>query len=255
MTWSGWGASGGIVERVGLESARGGVEAEALYDSIRMAARLAQAEVHRAVLLAPQHLDPEAVLGLPVAADELATTLRPLMADVDCIVGPAVPITEFPDSLAMGQRLSALRAVAHSGPTFVDDSLLELVCVADPVAVRALRRKYFGELDPLPEDQRAVLVETLRQWLLQWGHRPGIAQALTVHPQTVSGRLHRLRDLLADDLEDAVVRAELLVLLTAEGPPDRRSLLCSPCQESDNRGGLPGPGCEPVSRRKSWACG
>lgn len=131
MTWSGWGASGGIVERVGLESARGGVEAEALYDSIRVAARLAQAEVHRAVLLAPQHLDPEAVLGLPVAADALATTLRPLMADVDCIVGPAVPITEFPDSLAMGQRLSALRAVAHSGPTFVDDSLLELVCVAD----------------------------------------------------------------------------------------------------------------------------
>lgn len=249
------GASGGIFERIGLESARGGVEAEALYDSIRMAARLAQAEVHRAVLLAPQHLDPEAVLGLPVAADELATTLRPLMADVDCIVGPAVPITEFPDSLAMGQRLSALRAVAHSGPTFVDDSLLELVCVADPVAVRALRRKYFGELDPLPEDQRAVLVETLRQWLLQWGHRPGIAQALTVHPQTVSGRLHRLRDLLADDLEDAVVRAELLVLLTAEGPPDRRSLLCSPCQESDNRGGLPGPGCEPVSSRRRARCG
>ncbi|WP_412070795.1 helix-turn-helix domain-containing protein [Micrococcus luteus] len=108
---------------------------------------------------------------------------------------------------------------------------------------------------PAAEDQRAVLVETLRQWLLQWGNRPGIAQALTVHPQTMSGRLHRLRDLLADDLEDAVVRAELLVLLTAEGPPDRRPLLCSPCQESDNRGGLPGPGCEPVSSRKSWACG
>ena len=128
-----------------------------------------------------------------------------------------MPITEFPDSLAMGQRLSALRAVAHAGPTFVDDSPLELVCVADPVAVRALQRKYFGELNRLLEDQRAVLVETLRQWLLQWGNRPGIAQALTVHPQTMSGRLHRLRDLLADDLEDAVVRAELLVLLTAEG--------------------------------------
>lgn len=139
--------------------------------------------------------------------------------------------------------------------SFVDDSLLELVCVADPVAVRALRRKYFGELDPLPENQRAVLVETLRQWLLQWGHRPGITQALTVHPQTVSGRLHLLHDLLADDLEDAVVRAELLVLLTAEGPPDRRPLLCSPCQESDNRGGLPGPGCEPVSSRRRVACG
>lgn len=108
---------------------------------------------------------------------------------------------------------------------------------------------------PAAEDQRAVLVETLRQWLLQWGHRPGIAQALTVHPQTMSGRLHQLRDLLADDLEDAVVRAELLVLLTAEGPPDRRSLLCSPCQESDHPGDLPGPGCEPVSSRRRAGCG
>ncbi|WP_207233777.1 hypothetical protein [Janibacter limosus] len=33
----------------------------------------------------------------------------------------------------------------------------------------------------------------------------------------MSGRLHRLRDLLADDLEDPTTRSELLVLLTAEG--------------------------------------
>lgn len=131
-----------------------------------------------------------------------------------------MPITDFSDSLATAQRLAAQRLAARrtsvAGPAFVDDSLLELAAVADPRVVDALRRKHFADLDQLPDAQRELLVETLHQWLLHWAHRPGIAEALDIHPQTVSGRLHRLRDLLADDLEDPLVRAELLVLLTAE---------------------------------------
>lgn len=307
------GAHDSIFERLGVESARGGVDQELLVDSIRMAARLVQRETHRAVLRDTTELEPDLVLdllsrvltlaevvitaarrgydmaglasadeeelgrqlasemvgrgggvadlavrigwdpdalvcavitspadgaqvvraaatrpawfartrdvviGLPVGADQLSTSLRPVLGDVDCVVGPAVPLADFPDSLAMSQRLLSLRGAVSSGPTFVDDALLQLACLADPMVVRALRRKYFGELDRLPEDQRAVLVETLHQWLLQWGHRPSIAAHLVVHPQTVSGRLHRLRDLLGEDLDDELVRAELLVLLTAEG--------------------------------------
>lgn len=44
-----------------------------------------------------------------------------------------------------------------------------------------------------------------------------MAAPVGLHPQTVSGRINRLKDLLADDLEDPTVRAELLVLLTADG--------------------------------------
>lgn len=178
------------------------------------AARIVSASVTRPAYFARTQ---DVVLALPVAADRLATTLRPLLSEVDCTVGPAVPITEFPDSLALTQRLSDRSTGAAGGPSFVDDALLELACVADPMVVRALRRKHFSELDALPSDGRATLLETLHQWLLQWGHRPGIAEALDVHPQTVSGRINRLKDLLADDLEDPTVRAELLVLLTAEG--------------------------------------
>ncbi len=47
------------------------------------------------------------------------------------------------------------------------------------------------------------------------GHRPSVAEALGVHPQTVSHRINRLKDLLADELDEPHVRAELLVLLTA----------------------------------------
>ena len=85
------------------------------------------------------------------------------------------------------------------------------------MVVTALRRKHFVELDQLAPEVRSMLVTTLHAWLRHWGHRPAIAADLHVHPQTVSGRLHRLRDLLADDLEDPTTRSELLVLLTAEG--------------------------------------
>lgn len=42
-----------------------------------------------------------------------------------------------------------------------------------------------------------------------------VPEALGVHPQTVSHRINRLKDLLSDELDDPAVRAELLVLLTA----------------------------------------
>lgn len=158
----------------------------------------------------------DVVLAVPLAADRLSTTLRSLLAGIDCVVGPAVPLADFEESLDLCQRLSAMPVLRGRGPAFADDVLLELACQADPAVTRALRRKHFGELDRLPEDHRSVLVRTLHEWLLQWGHRPRIASALTVHPQTVSGRMHRLRDLLADDLEDHRVRTELLFLLTAD---------------------------------------
>nr|WP_268738424.1 helix-turn-helix domain-containing protein [Micrococcus luteus] len=86
---------------------------------------------------------------------------------------------------------------------------------ADPAVITALQRKHLGEFDFEAEDHPDVLASTLHEWLLQWGHRPGIATSLDVHPQTVSHRIKRIKDGLAYDLEDPRVRAELLVLLTA----------------------------------------
>lgn len=156
----------------------------------------------------------DVVLGVPVVSDRLATTLRPLLEGIDCVVGPSAPLAEFHDSLDLCQRLSVMPR--GSGPAFADDHLLELTSAADPAGRRALQRKHFGQLDQLPAEHRSVLVSTLREWLLHWGHRPGIAEALHVHPQTVSGRINRLKDLLEDDLEDPRVRSELLVLLVAD---------------------------------------
>ncbi|MGO1166316.1 MAG: helix-turn-helix domain-containing protein [Janibacter sp.] len=161
----------------------------------------------------------DVVLIHPVGEGRLATTLRPLLKDHACAVGPAVRLSELPSSLGLAQRAAGLTRPGQDA-VFADDVLLELACSADPAVVAALRRKYFGELDALPSDQRELLTDTLREWLLQWGHRPGIAGTLKVHPQTVSGRVNRLKDLLCDDLEDPGVRSELLVLLIADSAGD-----------------------------------
>ena len=65
-----------------------------------------------------------------VVREQLATSLRPQLADCACAVGPAVPLAEVPGSLSLTLRLRRM-AIAHRGPVFVDDYLLELACSAE----------------------------------------------------------------------------------------------------------------------------
>ncbi|WP_156466361.1 helix-turn-helix domain-containing protein [Janibacter sp. Soil728] len=155
----------------------------------------------------------DVVLFHPIAEDKLATTLRPLLAGHRCAVGPAVHMLDSVRSLDLAYRAQLI--AGDEELTFADVHMLEIACSADRVVIESLRRTYLDELDDVPEDQRTMLLQTLLEWLRQWGHRPSVAEALGVHPQTVSHRINRLKDLLSDELDDPVVRAELLVVLTA----------------------------------------
>lgn len=157
----------------------------------------------------------DVVLLHPVAEDKLATTLRPLLTGHTCCVGPALPMLEAAQSLDLAVRAQLLGFAGEDEVTFADDVMLEIACSADRAVVDSLRRTYLTDVDSLPDDQRITLLHTLLEWLRHWGQRAKVAEALDVHPQTVSHRIHRLRDLLSDELDDPVVRAELLVLLTA----------------------------------------
>ena len=58
----------------------------------------------------------DVVLAVPLAADRLSTTLRSLLAGIDCVVGPAVPLADFEESLDLCQRLSAMPVLRGRGP-------------------------------------------------------------------------------------------------------------------------------------------
>lgn len=167
------------------------------------------------VLLAFYPRERDVVLFHPVVAGKVATSLRPILNGRARAVGPAVPLADVRQSLDLASRAAHLPG-AGGRTVFADDVLLQLACGADPTVGHAMRYKHLAPLDELPEDQRVVLTDTLREWLVHWGHRPAVATALHVHPQTVSGRINRLKDLLATDLDDPVVRSELLLLLMAE---------------------------------------
>ena len=66
-----------------------------------------------------------------------------------------------------------------------------------------------------------MLLSTLYSWLRHWGARAEVSAELFVHPQTVSYRVGRLRELLGPDLDDPVGRFELLLVLAARYPLDR----------------------------------
>jgi hypothetical protein len=130
------------------------------------------------------------------------------------VVGPALGWAQVPEAV----RLAELTAAADHGPVFVDDHLATLALRGEPGALAVLAARRLAPLSGLRPTQRDNLLATLHSWLRHWGSRAAVSAELFVHPQTVSYRLGRLRELLGEDLDDPAARFELLLVLTARTP-------------------------------------
>jgi hypothetical protein len=130
----------------------------------------------------------------------------------DAVVGPALPWTEVPQAVRLAERTAEL-AVPGPEPTFVDDHFATLALRGEPGALAVLTAHRLAPLAGLRDSQRDAFLATLSSWLRHWGSRTAVAAELFVHPQTVSYRLNRLRELLGDDLDDPRIRFELQLVL------------------------------------------
>lgn len=142
-------------------------------------------------------------------------------ATPEVAVGLPVPLAEAARSLAQAQALADLPV---AGSLQAGDHLADLLVRADPALGAALRDEVLAPFAGLPESRREPLVDTLRSWLLHGGNRADVGRELHVHPQTVSYRMDRVRDVLGDSLDDPRRRWELLLALmieqaTPEPPP------------------------------------
>ncbi|MEU8191681.1 helix-turn-helix domain-containing protein, partial [Micromonospora carbonacea] len=108
---------------------------------------------------------------------------------------------------------------ADPGPVFVDDHLVALTLRGEAGALAVLAARRLAPLAHLRPAQRESLLVTLHSWLRHWGSRAEVASELYVHPQTVSYRIRRLRELYGDDLTDPTARTELLLVLAARPTP------------------------------------
>jgi DNA-binding PucR family transcriptional regulator len=129
-------------------------------------------------------------------------------------VGPALGWAEVPEAVRLAE-LTAELVGADPGPVFADDHLADLAMRGKTGALAVLSARRLAPLARLHGSQRENLLTTLHSWLRHWGSRAEVSAELFVHPQTVSYRLKRLRELLGDDLDDPDARFELLLVLAA----------------------------------------
>jgi DNA-binding NarL/FixJ family response regulator len=140
----------------------------------------------------------------------LADELR----DRSAVVGPALPWRQVPEGVRLAELTGSLVAKHRSAdPVFAEDHLTVLALRGEPGALAVLSARRLAPFAQLSYAARDRLLETLHSWLVHWGSRADVAAELFIHPQTVSYRVRRLRELLGDDLDDANVRFELLLVL------------------------------------------
>jgi hypothetical protein len=133
------------------------------------------------------------------------------------VVGPALHWSQMPAAVRLAELTAELTGDGP-GPHFTDDHLAALALRGEPSALPILAARRLAPLAHLRESQRESLLATLHTWLRHWGSRSAVSAELFVHPQTVSYRLKRLRQLLGDDLDDPTARFELLIVLAARRP-------------------------------------
>ncbi len=182
---------------------------------------------------------PESVLALLPRGDELPAVVpgglvgRTERGPVALLAGPLTPalrawLGRSPQPLAVGLEVPlaaagrsealarALLDLPSPGTLLAGDHLADLVVRADPALGAALRAHVLAPFDALPPARRAPLLATVRSWLLHAGNRADVGHELHVHPQTVSYRIERARELLGDRLDDPQARWELLLALMSQ---------------------------------------
>lgn len=131
-------------------------------------------------------------------------------------VGTVRSPAEAPTSLAHARQVQRLVAQARVPDTRVvvsTDHLAELVIAADSELLSELQTRVLAPLADLKPAKRESLEETLAAWLAFQGDRQKIAEYLHIHPQTVSYRYQRLRELLGRALDDPHERLAMQLVL------------------------------------------
>ena len=97
-----------------------------------------------------------------------------------------------------------------------DEQPVIMAAASDPDVMRQIRHTVLRGLDSMPEDDRAVLLDTLETWLDMGGSSDAAAAALFCHPNTIRHRLRRLETATGRRLRTPRDIADLCLALAAE---------------------------------------
>jgi hypothetical protein len=180
-----------------------------------------------ALLDAPGSIRAAEPTGVLVAHTWAPDVLEALV-DGPAVTGPAVPLAEVGDAVALTRRaVRLLRERGTSGrPRLVacQDLLGELVAESDALLAELAVRKHLTVLDGMPARRKVDLGEVLLMSLELGRPTNTIARELHVPPQTAHSRMKTVRELFGDALDDPLQRLELVVALRAALPRWRTAL-------------------------------
>lgn len=135
-------------------------------------------------------------------------------------VGSLVELSGAETSWAQAQRLLSLwpKSVAAEVELvrLADFHLVELVLAADSTTLLQLCDQQLEKITQLTSQKRLELSHTMLLWLLTGQDRAATAVALGVHPQTVSYRINRLRELLPQAWASPHQQLAVVVALAGE---------------------------------------
>ncbi|MEY9860192.1 hypothetical protein ABH935_005828 [Catenulispora sp. GAS73] len=149
--------------------------------------------------------------SLPRPADQLDVLIDALATGSVGRVGVS-PLYDDLTGTAQALRLARIALRGSAGPgkvvVFGRDSLSVAAASAPDVMAR-LSRAILAGLEPMPAEDRAILLDTFGAWLDHGGSADEAARRLYVHPNTVRYRLRRLEERTGRTLSDPRQVAEL----------------------------------------------
>ena len=106
--------------------------------------------------------------------------------------------------------------MADSLVAVFDDTPLAVAAVSAPDVMAKIRSSVLARLNALPDEERAVLVDTFQAWVQAGGSANDTATKIYCHPNTVRHRLHRIEELTSRSLSRPKDLAELCLAFEVE---------------------------------------
>jgi sugar diacid utilization regulator len=123
---------------------------------------------------------------------------------------------ETPQALRFAKLAMAGAPRGARQVTVFGQAPLAVLAASAPDVMAQVAEAVLGSLNRLPDDERAVLVGTLRTWLACGGSAEAAAKALYCHPNTVRYRLNRITEHTGRSVTNPQDVTELSLALQAD---------------------------------------
>ena len=126
---------------------------------------------------------------------------------------PYGTLDETPPALRQARLACAAGTPGTTDLVRFDQAPIAVLLVSAPDAAYSAARRILGPVLDLPDDDRALILGTIRSWLAVAGSTSVAAARLHVHRNTIRNRLRRLEDLTGRTLASPLDLAELHIAL------------------------------------------